>query len=312
MANLTSQHFAIATIENTGVSAEIALELSQIAEQLRRCTVQVRSSGGGGGSGTIWNSQGLIITNAHVAPFDRAIVELWDGRVIEAIRTDIDSRQDLAALQVEATDLPAVTIGDSEALRVGELVLAVGNPLGLVGALTTGIIHATDCTDGTNDFSTQRWVKADIRLAPGNSGGLLADAQGRAIAINTMIADGLALAIPSNRVERFLKRDRSLSLGVTLRPVLLRLENQRVLGLLVLEVAPGSLAASVGLQIGDVLMAVDGEFFHTPDDLLSILKDAEPGKPLALEFLRSGRRCYAIASAPQDTSEPTFPEVKSA
>ncbi|MBD2540703.1 trypsin-like peptidase domain-containing protein [Coleofasciculus sp. FACHB-SPT36] len=309
MVNLTSQRFAIATIENTGASAEIALELSQIAEQLRRCTVQVRSRGGGGGSGTIWNSQGLIITNAHVAPFDRAIVELWDGRVIEAIRTDIDSRQDLAALQVEATDLPAVTVGDSKALRVGELVLAVGNPLGLVGALTTGIIHATDATE---DFSTQRWVKADIRLAPGNSGGLLADARGRAIAINTMIANGLALAIPSKRVERFLKRDRPLSLGVTLRPVLFRLENQRVLGLLVLEVAPGSLATSVSLQMGDVLIAVGGESFHTPEDLLSILKYAEPGKPLMLEFLRSGRRCYAIASAPQDTIEPTFPEVKSA
>lgn len=155
-------------------------------------------------------------------------------------------------------------------------------------------------------------MKADIRLAPGNSGGLLADARGRAIAINTMIANGLALAIPSKRVERFLKRDRPLSLGVTLRPVLLWLENQRVLGLLVLEVAPGSLAASVSLQIGDVLIGVGGESFQTPDDLLNILKDAEPGKPLALEFLRSGRRCYAIASAPQDTIEPTFPEVKSA
>ncbi|MBD2743899.1 trypsin-like peptidase domain-containing protein [Coleofasciculus sp. FACHB-1120] len=298
---------ATATLENTGASAEIALELSQIAEQLRRSTLQVRSSRGSGGSGVIWNSQGLIITNAHVAPSDRAIVELWDGRVMEAIRTDIDSRQDLAALQVEATDLPAVTVGDSETLRVGELVLAVGNPLGLVGALTKGIIHATNATE---DFSTQRWVKADIRLAPGNSGGLLADAQGRAIAINTMIADGLALAIPSNRVERFLKRDRSLSLGVTLRPVLLRLENQRVLGLLVLEVAPGSLAASVSLQIGDVLIGVDGEYFQTPDDLPSILKDAEPGKPLALEFLRSGRRCYAIASGERDSAEPTFPEVK--
>ncbi|MEW5857704.1 MAG: PDZ domain-containing protein, partial [Cyanobacteriota bacterium] len=171
------------------------------------------------------------------------------------------------------------------------------------------IIHATNATD---DFSTQRWVKADIRLAPGNSGGLLADARGRAIAINTMIADGLALAIPSNRVERFLKRDRQPSLGVTLRPVLLRLENQRILGLLVLEVAPGSLAASLGLQIGDVLMAVDGEYFHTPDDLLSVLKDAEPGKLRVLEFLRSGRRCYAIASGHRNSAEPAVPEVKSA
>lgn len=299
---------ATATLENTGASAEIALELSQIAEQLRRCTVQVRSSRGSGGSGVIWNSQGLIITNAHVAPFDRAIVELWDGRVIEAIRTDIDSRQDLAALQVETTDLPSVTVGDSD-LRVGELVLAVGNPLGLVGALTKGIIHATDSID---DFSTQRWVKADIRLAPGNSGGLLADARGRVIGINTMIAGGLALAIPSKRVECFLKSDRPPSLGVTLRPVLLGLENQRILGLLVLEVAPGSLAASVGLQIGDVLMGVGGEYFNTPDDLKSILKYAEPGKQLVWEFLRSGRRCYAIASGNQNIAEPTFPEVKSA
>jgi serine protease Do len=141
---------------------------------------------------------------------------------------------------------------------------------------------------------------------------LLADARGRAIAINTMIADGLALAIPSKRVERFLKRDRPLSLGVTLRPVLLRLEHQPVLGLLVLEVAPGSLAASVGLQIGDVLIGVGGESFHTPEDLLSILKYADRDKPLVFEFLRSGRRCNAIASGHQDSAEPTFPEVKSA
>ena len=112
-----------------------------------------------------------------------------------------DSARDLAVLKVEMTGLPAATVGDSDALRVGELVLAIGNPLGLVGALTTGIISRLD----PGVPSRQRWVMTNVRLFPGNSGGPLADAQGRVIGINSMIAGGLALAVPSNAVEHFLR-----------------------------------------------------------------------------------------------------------
>src|SRR3954466_15093808 len=102
----------------------------EMAAQLRRATVQVRGRGPGGGSGVIWRTDGLIITNAHVARGPQATVELADGRKFPATVTARDERRDLAALTVAATDLPAAVIGDSDALRVGELVLAVGNPLG--------------------------------------------------------------------------------------------------------------------------------------------------------------------------------------
>lgn len=266
--------------ETISTPTSITLELAAVAEKLRRSTVQVRSDRLSAGSGVIWNSDGLIITNAHVAPKERASVELNDGRVLEAVVTTKDSQWDLAALQVEATDLPAATIGNSDTLRVGELVMAVGNPLGVVGALTTGIIHAT---------SSQKWVMADVRLLPGNSGGLLANTQGQVIGINTMIADGLALAVPSKVVERFLKGERAPKLGVTLQPVLVNLGNKRVLGLLILEVEAGSSAIEAGLQIGDVLIRVCGQFFNTPNDLLSAIEYTEPGELLPLEFLRGGK-----------------------
>jgi serine protease Do len=170
----------------------------------------------------------------------------------------------------------------------------MGNPQGVIGALTTGIIHEVDPTDAQH---RQRWVMADVRLAPGNSGGPLANARGQVIGINTMIAGGLALAVPSNEVERFLKGGSRPYLGVTLRPVQVLLENKRILGLLVLEVAAGSLAMTAGLMLGDVLIGACGQRFNTPDDLVNVLENAEPGESLPLEFLRKGKlyHCNAIA-----------------
>ena len=179
-------------------ATKVTEELAAVAAALSRSTVQVRTRRFGVGSGVIWHPSGLIITNAHVVRGPRATVELSDGRVLDAVCTRRDLQRDLAALTVSAADLPSVTVGDSDALRVGQLVLAVGNPLGLVGALTTGIIHAM----GPKDAS---WVQADVRLAPGNSGGPLADVHGRVIGINAVIAGGLALAVPSKAVERFLR-----------------------------------------------------------------------------------------------------------
>ncbi len=121
------------TTRQTGLAEEFAA----VAERLCRSTVQVLT-GTGVGSGVIWHPDGLIITNAHVASGSRTTVKLLDGRVFEAAVTARDLERDLAALKVEAVDLPAANVGDSDALRVGQLVLAIGNPLGLVGALTTG------------------------------------------------------------------------------------------------------------------------------------------------------------------------------
>jgi serine protease Do len=301
---------AIASLMIQDTSTDIGSELAAVALELNRCTVQVRSQHIGSGSGVIWHSDGLIVTNAHVAQDERLTVELSDGRVLAAVRTAIDLKRDLAVLRVEATDLPTVTVGDANALRVGELVLAVGNPQGVVGALTTGIIHRIGSTDIQ---SRQKWVIADVRLAPGNSGGPLANARGEVIGINTMIAGGLALAIPSHEVERFLTKGSRPYLGVTLRPVQVLLENRTILGLLVLDVAKDSLAIASGLIIGDVLIGVCGQYFHTLDDLVNVLEQSEPGELLRLEFLRNGKRdrCTVVLSSSVDSADKSFAGVKS-
>lgn len=270
----------------------IAAELTEIAASLRDRTVKVKSGSLGVGSGVIWQSDGLIITNAHVATSNRATVELSDGRVFDAVRTQFDPQQDLAALKIVATDLTAATIGNSEALRVGELVLAVGNPFADSGAVTTGIIYA----------SNQRAVMADLQLYPGNSGGPLADCLGRVVGINTMIVNGLAVAVPSSTVERFLQVNSRPQLGVTLQPVLL---DRRRLGLLVLSILPGSVAETAGVQIGDVLIGVSGQLFTSMNDLTKYLRESKGTVPLQL--LRGGQQ-FVIYVAVQ--SEKTAVEAR--
>jgi serine protease Do len=258
--------------------------LGEIAERLRRSTVHVRLPGAqAGGSGVICTADGTIVTNAHVARGGQASVELWDGRELPAKLVARDARRDLATLRVEGGSLPAASFGDSSALRVGELVMAVGNPMGFTGALTTGVVHALGHVPG---FGAQNWVLADVRLAPGNSGGPLADAHGRVIGINTMIVHGLGAAVPGNAVKVFLRRGASgYSLGVTVQPV--SLEN-RSTALLVVKVEPGSPAAGAPLWTGDLLTGAGGKPFRSIDDLHQALDDAGGGV-IHLQFLRGDR-----------------------
>ena len=172
--------------------------LAAIAEQLRRITVRILGPHAAAGSGVIWTTSGLVVTNAHVTR-GGAVAVLSTGRRAHGRLLAWDGEADLAALVIEADGAPAAEIGDSSALRTGELVLAVGNPLGLRGALTAGIVHGTSQGSGN-----ARLIQADLKLAPGNSGGPLADARGRVIGINAMVSGGLALAVPSRAVARFL------------------------------------------------------------------------------------------------------------
>ena len=245
----------------------------EVAERLRRATVEVET-----GSGVIWDASGIVITNAHVARGRSARVKLWDGRSFDAAVLARDPRRDLASLRIAAGDLPALAAGDSSKLRVGELVIAVGNPLGFVGALSTGVVHAL----------SRHWVHADVRLAPGNSGGPLADAQGRAIGINTMIANGVALAVPSNSVARFLRDGtEDIGLGIVVRPV--------PAGILILDVEPGSPADRSSLMIGDLLVGANGRRFRSLEDLGEVI-EASAGGVLRLEFLRGDRSVRREAS----------------
>jgi serine protease Do len=257
----------------------------EIAEQLRRSTVLVHSGGRGAGSGVLWSSDGLVVTNAHVVQAPRVNVQLWDGREFEAAIRSRDSQRDLAQLQIEATNLPAASVADSSELRPGELAIAIGNPMGFVGALATGVIHAVGPLRG---LGRQSWVQADVRLAPGNSGGPLADAHGHVVGINTMVAGGLALAIPSNAVREFLSAGpASAWLGVTLHPARIPRSAGRsnTFGLVVLEVAPGSPADTASLLPGDILLGTEDKPFSAIEDLAVALQGSNP-RVLGVEFLR--------------------------
>jgi serine protease Do len=259
----------------------------EIAEKLRRSTVHVQTQGGrGSGSGIIWDASGVVVTNAHVVGNSRHLrVELWDKRAYEASIRSIDYGKDLASLQIKGAGLPAAEIADSDGLRVGELVIAVGNPLGFTGALTTGVVHAIAPLNG----GRRRWIQASVRLAPGNSGGPLADARGRVIGINTMVAGPLGLAIPSSTAARFvLRKGGAPSLGVTVRPVTVRVEKGRALGLMILEVAQDGAAFAASMLPGDIITGVGGERLASVEDLTDALEASEQGV-LKLRFLRGGQ-----------------------
>ena len=240
------------------------------------------------------------MTNAHVVGGTgnsmeaRSVeVELWDGRVMPGRIVKKDRRRDLAALHVEASGLPAATPGDSNALRVGELVVAVGNPFGFTGAASTGVVHL-----GPQDRS---WVVSQLRLAPGNSGGPLANARGEVVGINTMIAGGLAFARPSLSVAEFLRNPLKVQprLGVVVQPVSFERSGGRI-GFIVLEVIPDSAADRASLLQGDTLIGAGGRGFYSIHDLETSIQANREGF-LELQFRRGASendRTVAIQMAP--------------
>jgi serine protease Do len=181
---------ALAFARFPGLDAETA----RIVEELRQSLALIRTRNGQG-SGLLWNRSGLLLTNHHVAQEDRALVELSDGRVFTAEVIARDPRNDLAALRIPAVNLTAAPLGDSRALRVGEIVIAVGNPFGVRGTATLGIVSAS---------GAEEVLQADVQLAPGNSGGPLADTQGRVMGIaSRIVSPGIAIAVPTHIARRF-------------------------------------------------------------------------------------------------------------
>ena len=181
-------------------ASELQSDLARIAAALRRCTVLVETGGRtrGHGSGIIWSDDGLLVTNAHVAQGGTAAVTLADGTTATARLLARDPRRDLALLRVGA-DLStnsAAVIGDPSTLRTGDVVLALGHPLGVPHALALGVVHTV------THSAKAPYVAADIRLAPGNSGGPLADARGRVVGVNCMVVGGLGVAVSVDAVRR--------------------------------------------------------------------------------------------------------------
>jgi serine protease Do len=195
----------------TRATTGLAAELADVVAELRRGTVWVESSGAASGSGVLWDLDGgddssrLVITNAHVATRAQASIQFSDGAVAQARVVARDRRRDLAALALDLEPRPAAGFVQVRAapLRVGELVIAIGHPGGLVGAATLGIVHTAG---GDRAGGPPAWIRADLRLAPGFSGGPLADSSGTLIGINTMMQGGLALAVPAALVQTWLRR----------------------------------------------------------------------------------------------------------
>jgi serine protease Do len=255
----------------------------RIAEFLRRATVQIRAAGQdvqGSGSGIILMA-GQIVTNAHVAMGADLTIEAWDGASRKAQVVRRDAHIDLALLSAEGLDAPAAALASGEP-KPGAAVIAVGNPMGFVGAVSTGFVQAVGSLRG---LGWRRWVQADVRLAPGNSGGPLADVYGQIVGINTMVAGGMALAIPAANVQRFLGSKSQRTLGVVVRPVMLRSPKREPRpALLVLELTSGGAAERASLLPGDILVEAGGKPLETPEDLAVSLA----GEVLQLGFHRAG------------------------
>ena len=188
--------------DTLGLVPGLTAALGDLAERLGRVTVQVRAGARGTGAGVMWRRHGLVVTNAHVAAGASLEVVLPGDHAVRARLIARDPERDLAALELPAGDHePAVRV-DARGLRPGELVVAVGHPLGVAYATALGLVHRPP----TGGRGPAAWLQADIRLAPGNSGGPLADTAGRVVGINAMIVGGLGFAVPTHVVDGFLNQ----------------------------------------------------------------------------------------------------------
>ncbi len=257
------------------------------------------------GSGVIVNGQGFILTNNHVIQgADEIEVALHDGRTAAAAIVGADPESDLAVLKIDITDAPAITFGQSEALRVGDVVLAIGNPFGVGQTVTSGIVSATGRSQlGLSTF--ENFIQTDAAINPGNSGGALINTAGQLIGINTAIfsrsggSQGIGFAIPVSLVKGVMKQiiehGRPLRgwLGVEVHDLSNTLAESfglgDVSGALIAGIQPGGPAADAGLQPGDVIIHVNEEAVTGSRSLMNIIASNAPGTVLKLKILRQGQ-----------------------
>jgi serine protease Do len=261
----------------------------------------------GGGSGVVVTPDGFMLTSAHVVDRSdgRVRASFVDGREVEAKLVGTDPLSDLAVLRVENGDLVPAELGDAESLRVGQLVVAIGNPNGFAGSVTAGVVSALGRSLPVRSRAAGRIVEnviqTDAALNPGNSGGALADGRGCVIGINTAVAGvGLGLAVPINATTRKIigalmseGRFRRSYLGIAggSRPLPPRLsrELQREECVEVVEVVEGSPAAKAGLRAEDLIVDLNGEPVDGVDDLQRLMAGELIGEKVVLRTVREGR-----------------------
>lgn len=275
--------------------------LTHIFEAAQPSIVQVRTEGRGGGTGVVWYKDGRIITNNHVVPTDTAHIQVFfsDGRTLDAKVLARNPRLDLALLKVDDDNdnLKPLSPADSATLRVGEWVFAIGHPWGQRWVLTAGIVSRISSVKLADDLTTQ-YIQSDVRLAPGNSGGPLLDAEGNVVGINAMIFGGdLSVAIPSNVVKTWLARlpQRRVTLGVEIQTVELptdSLQSQGVsqeTGVLIVGIRPERQAKHNDLFVGDILLSVTEKMVKDTTTLLNTLGESKEQETLPMTILRGGQ-----------------------
>jgi S1-C subfamily serine protease len=273
----------------------------------------------GSGSGVVIAPDGYVLTNYHVTHGARAFeVAFHDGVTSPAELVGGDPDTDLALLRVARTGLTAGTLGDSDRLKVGQIAIAIGNPLGLQTTVTAGIVSATRRTlRGVSGRLIEDIVQTDAPLNPGNSGGALVDSNGSIIGINTAIiggAQGLCFAVPINTarlvIPDLLRHGRVTRgfLGLAGQTIELDVRTSRQLGLaarsavLVMAVTPGAPADKAGLKPRDIVVAVEGQETPNVDAIHKQLDRASPGKHLEVSYVRGGQKMTAavvIAERPR-------------
>ena len=301
---------AVATAESAGNSVPALGGIADLAAAVQPAVVQLNvgaSEGEGTGSGFIISEDGYIVTNHHVAgpagEDGRVEVVFADGSTATGTLVGSDAGYDLAVVKVERDGLQTLELGSSSDVRVGDLAIAVGSPLGLQGTVTSGIVSALErpvTAGGQGETSFINAIQTDAAINPGNSGGPLVNGSGEVIGVNTAIASlgafngaagsiGLGFAIPIDTAKRIV--DEIITTGSSTTPVIgvqldMTFEGP---GAKVAEVTPGSGAAEAGLQDGDVITAINGDVIAEPTELIVSIRSNAPGDTVDLTILRDGR-----------------------
>ena len=256
----------------------------------------------GMGSGTIIDPKGYILTNNHVIKGARKIaVTLWNGEVLDGKLVGACNIHDIAVVKVDKENLPAAELGDSDKLRVGQRVYAIGNPFGLAGGptITSGVISAVNRTIESRGGLLENLVQTDAAINPGNSGGPLVDLEGKVVAINTAIipfAHGIGFAIPINTAKkcsveiiqnRIVERPWIGIIGLSITPEISRYYDLPVeRGVLVTKVLKGSPAEQAGMMTGDIILRINGTLIYQIEDLLREIHKRKAGEKITVIAIR--------------------------
>jgi S1-C subfamily serine protease len=296
--------------EHTGVESEALDAYSRVVTGVATsllpsvAALSVRTArGAGAGSAVTFTDDGFLLTNAHVvAGATGGTVAFADGTETRFDVVGADALSDLAVVRVQNSGAPAAPLGDGDKLRIGQLVVAVGNPMGLAGSVTAGVVsglgRSLPARDGRRMRIIDSVIQTDAALNPGNSGGALADSTGTVVGINTAVAGyGLGLAVPINSTTRHIigelvgnGRVRRAWLGIAgvpvpLSPQLAERLGQK-LGLRVVEVVPGSPAGTAGVYLGDILLSAGGRPIQSVQALQRLMLGPAIGTNLPLTVLR--------------------------